>query len=154
MQNGLSKLYDRGYKRGMIPILQKNYIDTVKSFTKRMGLEFDHSSNEYKEATPDLFDQSNADKTIDDLASIFINQLSPIDVDLEQQNEPNNLKVSVDNRYGYVARNNALGLIREESTGNLVFNQNKGQEKNNNINKNLEFVFDFFDLTITRKNDT
>jgi len=146
----LERLYNRGYKRGMIPIMQKNYIDGAKAFGKRIGLSFSYSSDEYKDAEAETFDPANSDKTIDDITHIFMNQLSPVEVDLNIATDPTNIGQKIDNKYGYIQRNSHLGLVRDD-TGEYIFSELKGEEKNMSINKDLEFVYNFFNLVMTRK---
>ena len=147
----LDKLISRGYKRGMIPIMQKNYIDGAKSLVKRMGLETKYASDEYADATPEIITRNNNDKLIDEITNIFMNQLSIGDTNLEVQTNENNLDSIIDPEQGYKGRNMLLGLVEDENTKEMIFETNKGAETNANINKDLEFLFTFFDLSMTRK---
>ena len=72
----LEKLYARGYKRGMVPIMPKTYIDGMKSAWKRFGLEVHQASNEFAEATPEILDNNTSDNVVDDLNNIFLSQLN------------------------------------------------------------------------------
>lgn len=147
----MEKLYSRGYKRGMIPIMKKHYIDGAKSVVKRMGLEVKYTADEYTNANPEIIQASANDQLMDEITNIFTTQLNAGDTDLGNQTNENNIASVIDEEQGYKGRNKLLGFVEDEVTKEVMFDANRGMDVNKDINKDLEFVFTFFDLAMTRK---
>lgn len=144
------KLYKRGFKRGMIPIMQKNYIDGMKSALKKWKIEQRLMGTQYAEATLNFY-AADSERAVDSITNIFLDQIAASELNLEAQRDPDNISPAIDNYEMHVKRNFYLGLIRDDVTGEVVFREGDGESLNQNINKNLESVFDYFNLVMERK---
>ncbi len=144
------ELVARGYKRGMVPIVPKDYIDSAKAILGKLKLSVKQQGNEYA-LVEDEQNPMASDNMIDEISNIFINQLSSGARNLTAQADLANIGSSIHPEYGAKARYKYLGFQDDSTNGELHFNPTSGENTNANMNLDLNFCFDMFNLTMNRK---
>lgn len=148
----MEQLTKRGYKKGMIPIVPKHYMSKInKEEVKRLvGIDIAEQGNDYALIEDERGDIAN-DNIMDEISNIFMSQIAATPHDIDNQLSPENIGSFFDPKYGAKARFKYLGLSSDEMSGELIFFSNGGESQNSNINMDLEFCFNVFNMSMNKK---